>query len=312
MNLHYNGRQRRTVGVRCNPAGGDFMSLQNLATIAEKSWLAVVAAAHLAVLAFCRADYATLVTPTGTFAAENLRFVTLTLCPLWLVLGPGPKKLRWIAIPCFIGVVLGWSGVQEPRADTQAFWLGLESAGILLLLSVVVRLCGGSVWRLAGQELLPPVQFSIRGLLITTTLAALCLAVGKWVYANVQSYDQGGPELNPLLARSVVSAGLATVSLAAWWAVFRPRRAWAACLGIVLLAAGCGSLMTILLHASDTAGASFAVWWLLHTLAIMGTLAPLRQLGFRMGIGRHNRSAMAASLNVRTSKPRAELTGVSS
>jgi hypothetical protein len=88
-------------------------------------------------------------------------------------------------------------------------------------------------------------------------------------------------ELNPLIARTAVAAGLSLITLAAWWAVFRPRHVWLACGGVAALSGGGGMLMTFLLHEDD-AWTSFGLWGLLHAAAIMATLAPLRQLGFRI------------------------------
>lgn len=261
------------------------MSLQRLATIAEFGSLAAAVGAHGAVLAFCLADHAAGATAVGNFAAEILRPVQLSILPLWLVLGPGPKRIRWLTIPLFAGLLIAWSDLPYPRAGTQANWLALEAAGMLLVLSLLWRLVGGRVRRPLASGVFAPAQFSIRGLLITTTLAALLVAAGKWVYSHVQAVAiESQPsllELDPMIARTALAAGLSMITLAAWWAVFRPRHVWLACSGVAALSCGCGILMTLLLHEGDS-WMSFGLWWLLHAAAIMATLAPLRQLGFRI------------------------------
>lgn len=168
---------------------------------------------------------------------------------------------------------------------------------------------------MVGRRPLPPVQFSIRGLLITTTLAAFLVVGGKWVYANVQSVATNNQpdllDLNPLIARTAVAAGLAIIALAAWWAVFRPRRAWLTCLGVAILAGGCGILMTGLLHEGE-AWLSFGLWWLLHSLVIMATLAPLRQMGFRMENVKSTGAASPSSVKEQRMCRTEALPGVSS
>jgi len=284
--LQYNDTwQPRTQGVAGGCFPGGLMSLQRLATIAEIGSLAAAVGAHGALLAFCLADHAAGATAVGNFAAEILRPVQLSILPLWLVLGPGPKRVRWLAIPLFAGLLYAWSGLPYPEASTQAKWLGLETAGVLLFLSSLWRLFGGRVRRPLASGTVPPTQFSIRGLLLTTTLAALLVAAGKWVYSHVQAVPlESQPsllELDPLIARTAVAAGLSLITLASWWAVFRPRHVWLVCGGVAALSCGCGMLMTLLLHEED-AWMSFGLWWLLHAAAIMATLTPLRQLGFRI------------------------------
>lgn len=264
------------------------MSLQRLATIAELGWLAAAVGAHGAVLAFCLADHAAGGTAVGVFLAEILRFVQLSILPLWLILGPGPKRVRWIAIPAFFGLLYAWSDLPYPRVGTQSYWLGLETAGMLVILALAVRMSGGCVRRQPQQKLPPPVQFSIRGILIATTLAALLVAGGKWVYAHVQAVPTNNQpdllDLNPQIARTAVALGLALVSFAAWWGVFRPRHVGLTFLPVAATAAGCGMLVTFLLHHESEAWLSFGLWWLLHALAIMATLVPLRQMGFRWAV----------------------------
>ena len=282
------------------------MSLERLAKIAEFGWLAVALGAHAIVLAFCHADHAAGSSTVGIFAAEILRVVQLSLLPLWLMLGPGPKRVRWLAVPMFAGVLYAWSDLPYPRVGTQTFWLGLETAGMLLILTLLLRLLGKQVQRPQAGEPIPPLQFSIRGLLITTTLAALAIAAGKWIYTHVQAAATDSEpsilELDPLIARTAVAAGLATISLAACWAVFRRRHVWLASGGVAALSCGCGMLMTLLLHEGD-AWMSFGLWWLLHSLAIMATLAPLRQMGFRMTAAACS-PAVAPSVRVEKSKLR--------
>lgn len=291
------------------------MSLQRLATIAEFGWLAAAVGAHGVVLAFCLIDHAAGATAIGDLAAEVLRLVQLSLLPLWLILGPGPKRLRWIAIPAFCGLLYAWSDLPYPSVGEETYWLGLETVAILLALSLAVRLGGGRVRSMVGRTPLP-VQFSIRGLLITTTLAAFLVVGGKWIYANVQSVGTNDQpdllELNPLIARTAVAVGLAMISLAAWWAVFRPRRVWLTCLGVAIGSGICGMLTTLLLHQTD-AWLSFGLWWLLHALAIMATLAPLRQMGFRLAVLKSTRGAsLSPAKELKMCRAEAPLTGVPS
>lgn len=275
------------------------MSLQRLATIADFGWLATVLLAHGAVLAFCRADHAAGGTSIGLFLAEILRAVQLSILPLWLILGPGPKRVRWIAIPAFFGLLYAWSDLPYERVGTQATWLGLETAGMLLILALAVRMSGGCVRKLPAPTITPPVQFSIRGILITTTLVALLIAGGKWVYAHVQAVPTNNQpdllDLNPQIARTAVALGLALVSYAAWWGVFRPRHVGLAFLPVAFTAAGCGMLVTLLLHHESDAWLSFGLWWFLHALTIMATLVPLRQMGFRWAVPDRNSHSVTRS-----------------
>ena len=125
---------------------------------------------------------------------------------------------------------------------------------MLVVQALAVRLAGSRMLSLAGQSPLPPMQFSIRGLLITTTIAALLVMGGKWVYAHVQAVTSDNQpdirDLDPLVARTAVAFGLALISLAAWWAVFRPQRIWLTCLLVASGSAGCGMLLILMLHAS--------------------------------------------------------------
>lgn len=112
------------------------MSLQRLATIAEVGWLVAVVGAHFAALVFCLVDHATGGTAVGQFTAEILRLVQLTILPLWLMLGPGFKRFRWIAIPVFFGLTYAWSDLPYPRVGEQTYWLGWETVAILLAMSL--------------------------------------------------------------------------------------------------------------------------------------------------------------------------------
>ena len=219
-------------------------------------------------------------------AKEIVPFAQAALLVLWLMVGPGPKRIRWLAVPLLAAVLLGWPEIVSYWSSRQVFPLALWLTAMLGVAGVVLRTSGFRVrsWEADARNSSGPAQFSIRSLLIATAIVGLALASGRWVHSHILvSSDMAAftGELQPHLARATMAATLAGVSLAALFCVLAARRVWLWSLLLLPAAFAFGTLASVALH-EESHWDSVGLWVLLHAVVMVGTLAPLRNLEFRL------------------------------
>ncbi len=260
------------------------MHLRRVALLAEYAWLACVLLVHAVDAGYCvywRRNYSDLL---FEFVTETLPFAQFALLSLWLTLGPGKLRWRWLAIPSAVGLAWLWE-FQLYGLATYAFEFFLFITGLLIATSLVFWLTG---WRLVGSALNNPspnlpLQFSIRTLLVLTAVAAVVSACGKWVYDHTLIAPDG-PFSGPFhsgLARFVLVLGLAISSLGAGASVFGRWRFAVAGPFALILAGLSGTLVVLLLH-DISQWPHFAAWMVFHAAVMQATLLPVRQLGYRL------------------------------
>jgi hypothetical protein len=183
---------------------------------------------------------------------DSVPLVWLVLIPTWAVLGTGRAWQRW---PAAIGLWAVWGVVFSG----EFFGRGLPFPPPILFAIVFVALASSFVVRLTGMrlrgaspdDLLLAPQFSIRSILIATTLVAATIAALKWFEPRL-AYDPLGQQLASVrdtlirgesvltggtveIMRGVVpqnnrelflAAAIAGVSLGGLWCVLRPGPVW--------------------------------------------------------------------------------------
>ncbi|MBC7856085.1 MAG: hypothetical protein IAF94_21860 [Pirellulaceae bacterium] len=225
--------------------------------------------------------------PVAALAQEILPFVQVTLLTLWVLIGPGHWGIRLLGIPLVAGCLWGWSQVTGYWPGQEILPLGLWVIAAAGLAGLAIRLAGPRVLRadLVSDSQNRPMQFSIRTLLIVTTLCCLLLMGAKWVHATVKI--EGGAslyddvELSPHLARGSLAAGLVAVSLIALVAVLGTRRPWLSSLLLIPVAVAVGAALALVLHRQND-WVSLCLWMVAQSLLVAGSLAPLRNLGYRL------------------------------
>jgi hypothetical protein len=262
----------------------------------DRLFLATVLGGHglLAVWALVADD------PVAKLTQELLPFVQVTLLTLWVLLGPGHWGIRLLGVPLVSGCLWAWASFHNYWSGQEVLPLGTWVIALAVVAGLTVRLTGLRVIQPDVDALQKerPVQFSLRFMLVITTVCCLLVMGGKWVYAAVDQYehtDFGYSELSPILARGTLATGLMLVSLAAAVVVLGARRPWLFSLALIPLAVGVGTGVALLLHQSD-ARLSLGFWMTAQGVLIAATLAPLCNLGYRL---MRARSRFAAARPVR-------------
>jgi hypothetical protein len=211
------------------------------------------------------------------------------LVPLWLRLASAPVLLcAWATI---------WGGSLS--SHTTAQWL-LMSGAIVALVLVAARSCGMLLSKPVTAELNRHPQFSIRGLIVLTTLIAVVLGILEMLRPTLQQTTEMSAVLEQaILARAesgtmaeffagvttrsvVLASALAAVSLAAMACVMRPGPIWLRLIVTAALAPLLGFYLANLTAGSTATGISLAVS-LTVLAAITGiSVWPLRLLGVRL------------------------------
>ncbi|MGI8981777.1 MAG: hypothetical protein ACR2FY_21315 [Pirellulaceae bacterium] len=248
----------------------------------DRLFLATVLAGHglLVAWAWLQED------PVADLSQEFLPFVQVTLLTLWILTGPGHWGIRLLGILLVAGCLWGWSHVTRYWPGQEVFPLGLWVIATAAIAGLALRLAGLRVLRPnpVSPDENRPMQFSIRSLLVATTICSLLLMSAKWVHATVNI--EGGEslydfvELSPHLARGTLAAGLVAVSLMALAAVLGTRCTWLSSLLLLPLAAGVGAGLALVLHRHEH-WVSLSLWMVAQGLLVAGSLAPLRNLGYR-------------------------------
>ena len=288
--LQYNESARARGGCRGSLAMSRFFTPDRL-------FLATVLAGHglLAAWPLMSDD------PVGALAQEILPFGQVTLLTLWVLIGPRHWGVRLLGVPLVAGCLWGWSQVTQYWPGQEVLPLGLWVIAAAGIAGLAIRLGGPRVQRadlVSGSEN-RPMQFSIRTLLVVTTLCCLLLMGAKWVHATVNIQGGGSlyayVELSPHLARGTLAAGLVAVSLMALVAVLGTRRPWLSSLLLIPVAAGVGAALALILHRQDH-WTSLCLWMVAQGLLVAGSLAPLRNLGYQLRRRAKSSSAVRIAL----------------
>jgi hypothetical protein len=235
----------------------------------------------------------------GGLMLDVLPVCQLGLIVAWVLLGPAFCWLRVWLTPMLLGIGAAcWTWMWQGRGT------GINGAGIPLLISTaVITGCLLAAVRFAGLAIRQhpshsdtAAQFSIRSLLVLTTMVAVAIACLErlrphlaWSPASFSRLDilwepirdltsQVGAAHAPRLA--VLSSVAAGVIVAAIWAVMRPGSPWLRTLATGISAAATGAY---LVHLVD----GWPNWelpiGLVLLAAFVGTsVLPLRLMGFRL------------------------------
>jgi hypothetical protein len=232
-------------------------------------------------------------------AAEAQPLAAIVLVSAWGVLGPGWRWCRGIAICLLLLFVIGTPSndglgpfVPAPVPLTMPFAIAIAA----FLFVIFMRLSGLRATRSGkgGHESRP--QFSIRSLLVTTTLIAVvigCLEVLRptvlVVSPEIESDGLARWQLEnqaTTVRQCVLSAAVAACSVAALAVVLRPGIAW---LRLGILAVAIPTIGAYLTHLSGESAESFAVRAMEMTTALAApailvaiTVVPLRLMGYRL------------------------------
>jgi len=245
----------------------------------DRLYLAIVLAAHVMLAAWSLLSE----DAVAQLAQEVLPFAQLALLTFWLLLGPGGRGLRLAGAALLFATLWTWSLLSRWWPGQEVFPLGLCVIVMAGVVGAALRLFGLRI-RQPGPESVGrrrPTQFSLRFMLIATTVCCLLLVGGKWVYAVVSPGDSSF-ELLPLVARGTLAFGLAVVTLASIAVVLSTRRPLLFSMILLPLAACVGGCLAIALHRQED-WTSLSLWMTAQALLVAGTLAPLRNLGYQLG-----------------------------
>ncbi len=293
------------------------MNLHRLSQAAEWAVLAAVVAMHGAILLVPEpVDALGPIVPV-LVDAQPLAAVALFLA--WIGLGPGGLVIRTIPVSMIFWFFVAWTlfGGWDRRyfnpADSEIPW-PVAAALAATALVIVIRLCGLRAARLPVGQPEPRAQFSIRSLLVATTLVAAAIGCLELVRPHVivasgepkyyddlalffQQVEANATAGRLEFARGLVPGpantrqlilGLAIVGsgLGAVWSVLRPGPVW---LRLTILIIALPTTATYLAHLTGAGGESFASTSIDLTVALaaVGGLAavsvlPLRLMDFRL------------------------------
>lgn len=264
-------------------------------------------------------------------AADAQPLVVMTLLVAWAVLGPG---WRWARLT--MASLVGWMflalAVSEPyRTNVEIPWYFALAAALACVLAPA-RLCGLKVTSLQAEERAGNMQFSIRSLLVITTLVALAIGGLQLLRPAIASHE---PELTDFrvwlieferlamfgrvevvrglvptpasLRQFVLVAAVAASALGALAAVLRPGAVW---LRMAILAIAIPSGAAYLAHLTGGGG----VWTgasaadLTVAFAAVATLTavsvlPLRLFGFRLHRNALRSPTFHVGQNCRSDRP---------
>ena len=279
------------------------MNYRRLSQGAEWGVLVAVLALHAVILApfSSHAEVAWL-----QIAADAQPLAVVVMVLAWGAFGPGRWWLRLAAVPLML---LGWVAyfsLSEQRYGYLSAGGGLVSFPVSLALAaaaivVLVRLGGLRGLAVAPGRPEPRPQFSIRGLLATTTLVAIvigCLEMlrpAMLVVPAETSYDQmvvwllenqAADRMQSTVRQWVLSIAVAAGAVAALATVLRPGPVF---LRLAVLVAAIPALASYLTHIAGTSAEEFSRQAFELTAALAApaalvaiSLLPLRLMGYRL------------------------------
>jgi hypothetical protein len=275
--------------------------LSVITTSAERMLLALIAALVLAVHAggLIAPAWVIRAIPLGMDFQELLPATQVVLLAAWAVLGPGPLWVRLPATPVLLFIwAAGWSSGGWERASLRTIdELLLATGAVALVMAIVIRCYGlkisGDRDAARTARLLP--QFSIRGLIVLTTLVAIVLGALEWLrptlgtQSDFESYtDRIGSTWHHWLTapsslrRAIMAAALAGASLAGMWCVLRPGLVWPRMILSVGLAAVLGVYLVHVAGSDRGPAVGLSISLAMYTMLAAASALPLRLAGVRL------------------------------
>ena len=214
----------------------------------------------------------------GDVAHNALILSQSALIVLWIVFGPGRKLVRWPLAALLLVPLARAVGTQfTPDAATQIYYLIGTQAVMLLVAGILIRLRKWRLTRSIGGEAPAQLRYSLRSILIMTTVAAVAMVLAQT--ARTQVAASVPPPL--WIGRVTLALPFAIIPLLALWAALNRGSAW---LGILILcfAAPVLGLATLYITAWKNSVPMMAAWTSLHALIVVGTLLVFRGCGYRI------------------------------
>jgi hypothetical protein len=281
-------------------------NLRVAALAAEAALVILVLVLHVA--GWFGGDYLKELGTPGRLLAEALPFASLSLLALWIPLGPGTLWLRGAASPLLAWLLYQAAYSKGPTDWTSADKLLVSVAVALFVAALGLRLCGVRVMPATTRLDVKAPQFSVRGLLIVTTLVALCIggleAARPWLNDPVTSIsitddgplgasivyygqrlnrewfaswiNEGGPR------HALMSAILILTSVPATWAVLRPGAVWLRAAGVAICLPAAGLYLGQLTSLDRESTLTITLWICAISLVAGLSVAPLRLMGYRV------------------------------
>lgn len=275
------------------------MNLSRGSQIAEWSVAAVVVGFHLVLMTWTAwgGELGVLILSLR----DSLIVTQPSLVVAWAILGPGRWWLRLTMAPVLLWLGLWWGAVPYlnlPDYDNRYF---LSLTVSLIAVIGALRCCGLSMC-LMGSGQVPRAQFSIRALLIATTLIAGVIAALEYLRPALAETElqrvttfgfPGGEILLPndtftgtALRVIVLAMAKAAIVCGAMYTVLRPGAVWLRVSILVVAVPVLAGYLIHLINVSDTMLAQRIgeLVWAFAALAGMtaATVLPLRLMGFRL------------------------------
>jgi hypothetical protein len=247
----------------------------------------------------------------GNLLAEALPFASLALLSLWIPLGPGPLWMRAAASPLLAWLIYQAANSHGPTDWTIADKLLASVGAGLAVVAVMLRLCGVRALPTSPRLDAKATQFSVRGLLIVTTLVALCFggleAARPWLVLtdarpivndaglgamlngtstkeyldiNWAAYSYWLEDVRP--RHALMTVVLVGASLLAAWAVLRPGVIWLRSLGVAISLTSAGLYLGQLTRFDTESTLTMTVWIATIGLIVGLSVVPLRLMGYRV------------------------------
>ncbi len=205
-----------------------------------------------------------------TLLRDTLPFSQAGLLVAWFVVGPLPRRYRW-------PLVLLFGGLCYLTAGNGA--LPILAAQSVAILAVLTLFRAWRRQRVQVAEALveaPALQFSLRGLLGLTLLAAVALVAGRFLHRAYAGQFRI-PELPVVL---LVAASFATITLVGLWAFLTRGRPGLRGLVFAVVTPAVGAALPLTL-AKRSDVPVMLVWMCLHGIIIGLSLLALRFAGFQ-------------------------------
>ena len=207
-------------------------------------------------------------------AAFAVIFCQSGLLGFWAAMSPGPAWKRTtglIAGMIVLEMMLLW-------CRGEFVFMPAMVTGFVAILLVLFRAFRAGLLAVAN----PPrefnrrtPQFSIRGLILLTTLVAVLVTVGR----QVRQTDLLGDDLFLLAAWAL---GLAATDIAAVWAALSPHRPWLPSSGVLIPSVAVGFLVCWGLGGTGVNWIYVPTIMLLQTAMLLASLLVVRSSGYRM------------------------------
>ena len=202
---------------------------------------------------------------------QTLAFCQPAILLAWAMLGPGRWWWRWpVASLLLAGVVFWWGELPNPSRLDNSDAMFLAFCATVLAICGLLR-CGGLTLRGLNKPTEPRAQFSIRMLLVATTLVAGVIGVLEYLRPALATLEvqevvtflfPGGRFMLPnesftanALRATVLGVSSAAIAGGALLVMLRPGAVW---LRAIILAVALPALAAYLIHLIDVSDTTLA------------------------------------------------------